>query len=100
MKENLTFEKAFTTFILSALLAIPLCFYSGWVFSNLWRWFIAPPLNVPRLSIWQSAGVMLLFNWTTLGLYREDKTALTRIFITLFGGLVLLGFGWLFSQWA
>lgn len=42
--------------------------YSGFVFSTLWGWFIAP-LGVPTLSIPQALGLLLVVGYPLLGIY-------------------------------
>ncbi len=51
-------------FLISTLLTLPFAAWYGFVLSKLWAWFIVP-LGVPRLVLWQAAGIYLLARFLT-----------------------------------
>ena len=57
--------KAVFTFLLGV---VSTCF-AGLILSHIWSWFIVPKFNLPYLSVGESIGVMIVFNFLLFGFY-------------------------------
>lgn len=94
--------------LLLVALMVPVTILEGWVLSILWRWFVAPALGVPVLTVAQAIGFALVVaflrdryeprprtpDWEDVA---RDTTG--RIVHAVFVCGVLLGLGWTVAHW-
>lgn len=76
--------------------------FAGFVFSQLWLWFIVP-LGVPVIGSIQGAGIILVLGLARLKIPEPENDYimedLARDLIKLFLGIVVIfAFGWFFNQ--
>lgn len=74
--------------------------WTGWAFSVLWGWFIAPVFGLPLISWMQAIGIGLVVDAAKYK-YEEDEdedsdeTFFKKILSQFFTPLVYLGMGWI-----
>lgn len=94
-------EVTLSGFLLSLVLIIPVTIWSGFVFSQLWEWFIVGTFDIVKLSVLQGAGVVFTYRWLSMRLDRENSPKLTvgwilfSVFKNLMAGGLTLLFGWI-----
>lgn len=76
--------------------------WGGWVFSQLWSWFIVPVFGLPALSVAQAMGISLVVSSLASHNQKEEKD-LTASMIRLgvnavFSPLMFLVIGWLLQS--
>lgn len=79
------------------VLFAPLLAWHGWVFSQLWLWFVVPTFGLPALPVTQAIGIMLLIflSTATVPATTPDSRYLSRsISNAVFLPLASWGFGW------
>lgn len=55
----------FITVVFSVIVIGIVLYFEGYVFVNLWDWFIVPVLNLPTLSIYMAIGVKIFVSFLT-----------------------------------
>lgn len=87
---------------------VPVTILEGWVLSILWRWFVAPALGLPLLTVAQAIGVALVVaflrdryeprprNQDWGGVARDMAGRLAH---AVFACGVLLALGWIVAHW-
>jgi zinc transporter ZupT len=76
--------------VIAALLEVPMAAWAGFAAMTLWRWFVVP-LGVPRVHLWQAAGIMLLAHLAvfTPEAIREDRTDDERLALGMTSGVLV-----------
>ena len=88
-----------TALALLVLTAIVSIFWSGYVSSTLWIWFMVP-LGVKAITYWHAVGLSALLSvfLGSRGLRKNEESVVEEIAYGLFASLVIplicLGFGW------
>lgn len=76
--------------------AIFLSIGQGAVALLLWRWFVVPPFNAPRLNLGYAIGICMLaelLTWQTPN-PNEGRTLEHILYYQVVGTLTILAFGW------
>lgn len=75
--------------------------FNGWIFSNLWLWFIVPIFHLPELGIAQAIGVSFVVSCLQAHSKPEDdpKKVAKNITTSWVAKLILLGVAWCLKEW-
>lgn len=92
--------KKFGELMAMFLLSIPIVIMNGLVFCKLWMWFIIPTFEVQPLRIIEAIGIVFLINFVRANPSKksEDVALSYRFFVNIIFALLVLGIGWIASQ--
>ena len=62
----------------------------GWMFSQLWQWFIVPTFDAPALPIPAALGICLALDWLAFKPNTQNRSERSKLLVTQIVGKVLL----------
>lgn len=85
-----------TAIIIGLSAAIILTIFGGWVFTQLWGWFVVPLLGVPYLSIAHGIGITMLTRFASyLEKNSSEESHLVLLIQWFVYTLTTLAIGWI-----
>lgn len=82
-----------TAIPITIVVGIFFALYYGWALSILWGWFMVPILHLPYITIWQAAGLLMVWNLFARDYSIRDGEQPINPFIII-GPLMSLLLGW------
>lgn len=85
--------------LLNFLLSIPSTLFGGYIFAQMWNWFLVRKFpSVPTLNFLDAVGLLLVFSFPLLGLFwadvikesKKDKSDKDQATITVIASIIKL----------
>ena len=95
MNDNFSPRARILTVLTAVVLFIPSIAWKGFVFAQLWNWFVAPTFGVVVLTLAQSAGIVIMIQFIKFTPTEKPVINLPEYLAHTFSiPLLMLGTGW------